>query len=149
MRPASRSSVPPATRKPTFIVKNHLGQRISASTASMEDIATAQHAYFELYGRYDSQHQVPSPLLAQPLINPTPTSSPMTLTAESDVTEPTMEELQRRLLEQQLKQAEQSQRHAEEKHRAEMAAFRVRRRTKSLVCPSTQVLPGCCSQSPA
>jgi hypothetical protein len=89
----------------------------------MEDIATAQHAYFELYGRYDSQHQVPSPLLAQPLINPTPTSSPMTLTAESDVTEPTVEELQRRLLEQQLKQAEQSQRHAEEKHRAEMAAI--------------------------
>jgi hypothetical protein len=121
MRPASRSSAPPATRKPTFIVKNHLGQRISASTASPEDIATAQHAYFELYERYDSQHPVPSELLIPSTLSTI--ASPMTLTTEPEMSEPTMEELQRRILEQQIKQNDQNERRAEEKHRAELAAI--------------------------
>ncbi len=115
MRSTSTRSA--STRKPPFVVKNPLGQRITISDASPEDIATAQHAYFELYSRYDSQHPTPPTLLIPSSITQsTPTASPVTVTPASEMAEPTLEELQRRLIEQQL-------RHAEEKHQAEMAAI--------------------------
>jgi hypothetical protein len=47
----------------------------------------------------------------------------MTLTTESEMSEPTIEELQRRVLEQQVKQNDQNERRAEEMHRAELAAI--------------------------